>query len=182
MLMLRPNLSAIALRGTVFKEGDEVISVEPSWIGFIPFKGNPRELPGPLLSYCHKGSPEHTYKFPFHHLNLPLNLNLFFYSQLSGKKKNHMSPPHFKMKMSPFTCPYSVLLPFSHHFQNVSHLTSHFTGFAFLLYKINPLPFKTKQKEAPEFKKLYLLLKAESSDSLPSRQNEFPLVFPVIWP
>jgi len=75
----------------------------------------------------------------------------------------HVSPRHFKMRMSPLTrCTYSVLLPFSHHFLNVSHLMSHFTGFPFLLYKINPLPFKTKQKEAPEFKKLYLLLKTES--------------------
>ena len=86
MLMLRPNLSVIVLRGTVFKE--EIVNVEPLWIGFVPFRGNPRELPAHLLSYYHRGSPEHTYKFPFHHLSLSLNLYLFFYSQLS-----HVSTP-----------------------------------------------------------------------------------------
>lgn len=133
MLMLRPNLSAIVLRGTVFKEGDEVVSVEPSRIGFIPFKGNPRELPGPLLSYCHRGSPEHTYKFPFHHFNLLLNLNLFFYSQLSGKKKkkSHVSTP-FQDENEPLHllsifCPFTLFSSFPECFP--SNVILHWLSF-----------------------------------------------------
>ena len=96
-----------------------------------------------------------------------------------------MSPAHLKMRMSPFTSsPYSVLPPFSHHFQNVSHLTSHFTGFPFLLYHSTPFHLKQNKNKLLNFKNYiyssrqspHFLVKTDSSPPICHFSQQFFLI------